>query len=76
MERVEDAEEKAARFTGLGPLTQKTTTNGIDVTSKLDVVVTDVELVWEEATRDFVVEYGLLKFNVVEEVIILVAAMD
>lgn len=47
------------------------------MTSKLDVAAWDVELlVVEEATRDFVVEDDLFKFNVVKEVIILVAAMD
>ena len=33
-------------------------------------------MVSEEATRDFVVEYGLLKFNVAEVFTILVSAMD
>lgn len=61
----------------IGPFDLETVADEETVTSRLDIAATDVELLEsEEATRDFVGECGHLKFNVVKEVIILVAAMD
>lgn len=61
----------------IGPFDSETGASGDTVTSPIDVAGTDAEfMASSESTKDFVIEDGVLKFDVVEDDVNFAATMD